>query len=69
MLEVKKEKLKFRPILDKTGTHTYNMAQVISTYLKPSFRNEYAIDDIEIFPKHIKDLHHYKKMTKMYPLI
>ena len=54
--EIKKEKLKFRPILDQTGTHTYNMAQVISTYLKPSFRNEYAIDDTEIFPKHIKDL-------------
>ena len=54
--EVKKEELKFRPIINQTWTYTYNAAQVISKYLKPLSRNEYTIDDTQVFSKHIKDL-------------
>ena len=54
--EVKKEELKFRPIIDQTGTYTYNVAQVISKYLKPLRRNKYTIDDTQVLSKHIKDL-------------
>ena len=32
------------------------MAQVISKYLKPLSRNEYAIDNTQIFSNYIKDL-------------
>ena len=32
------------------------MAQAISKYLKTLSRNEYIIDDTQIFSKHIKDL-------------
>ena len=31
--EFKKEKLKFRPIIDQMGAYTYNAAQIISKYL------------------------------------
>ena len=54
--EVKKEELKFRPIINQTWTYTYNAAQVISKYLKPLSKNEYTIDDTQVFSKHIKDL-------------
>ena len=33
--KIHKENLKFRPIIDQTGTYSYNAAQVISQYLKP----------------------------------
>ena len=36
--------LKFRPIINKTGTFTYT-AKVISDYLRPLCKNEYPIDD------------------------
>ena len=32
--------LKFRPIIDQTGTVTYNAAKVISYYLKPLCKNK-----------------------------
>ena len=38
-------KLKFRPIIDQTGTFTYNAAKVISDYLRPLCKNEYSIND------------------------
>ena len=37
--------LKFRPIIDQTGTLTYNAAKVISDYLRPLCKNEYSIND------------------------
>ena len=40
ILEINKEKFKFRLIIDQTGTYSYNAAQVISQYLKPLFKNE-----------------------------
>ena len=40
ILEINKEKFKFRLIIDQTGTYSYNAAQVISQYLKPLSKNE-----------------------------
>ena len=60
--EVKKEKLKFRPIIDQTGTYTYNVAQVISKYLKPLSRNKHTIGDTQVFS-------HYNKTKKTCPMI
>ena len=44
--------LKFRPIIDQTGTFTYNVAKVISDYLRPFCKNEYSINDTKI-SKHV----------------
>ena len=43
--DVSLDQLKFRTIMDQTGTCTYNAAQVISNYLKPLCINEYNIKD------------------------
>ena len=48
--------LKFRPIIDQTGTFTYNAAKVISDYLRPLFKNEYSINDIQKFPNIISSI-------------
>ena len=42
--------LKFRPIIDQTGTFTYNAAKVIPDYLRPLCKNEYSINDTQKFP-------------------
>ena len=42
--------LKFRPIIDQTGTFTYNAAKVIPDYLRPLCKNEYSINDAQKFP-------------------
>ena len=42
--------LKFQPIIDQTGMFTYNAAKVISDYLRPLCKNEYAINAIQKFP-------------------
>ena len=49
-------KLKFRPIIDQTGTYTYKAAKVISWYLKPLCNSEYIIKDTQSFAKLIKEL-------------
>ena len=43
--EITKEKIKFRPIIDHTGTYTHGAAQVISQYLKHLCKNEFTIED------------------------
>ena len=53
--EVTKEQIKFRPIIDQTGTYTYGAAQVISQYLKPLCKNEFIIEDTQLFSKKIRD--------------
>ena len=46
--------LKFRPIIDQTGTFTYNVAKVISDYLRPLCKNEYSINDTQkLIHKHV----------------
>ena len=37
--------LKFRPIIDQTGTMTYSAANIISDYLKLLCKNKYTIND------------------------
>ena len=54
--EITVEKLKFRQIVDQTGTATYDPAKVISEYLKPLPFNEYKINDCLKFPDMIKAL-------------
>ena len=54
--EITVEKLKFRPIVDQTGTATYDAAKVIGEYLKPLAFNEYKINDCLKFPDMIKAL-------------
>ena len=49
-------KLKFRPIIDQTGTYTYKATKVISQYLKPLCDSEYTIKDTQSFAKFIKEL-------------
>ena len=43
--DVNLDHLKFWPIMDQTGTYTYNAVQVISNSLKPLCINEYSIKD------------------------
>ena len=50
------DKLKFRPIVDQTGTATYDAAKIIGEYLKPFALNEYKINDCLKFPDMIKEL-------------
>ena len=54
--DVTKSGLKFRPIIDQTGTYTYKTAQIIGEYLKPLSKNEYTIKDTQQFPDMIKQL-------------
>ena len=54
--EINKEKLKFRPIIDQTGTYSYNAVQVISQYLKPLCKNEFTINDRQSFSADIKNI-------------
>ena len=49
-------KLKFRPIIDQTGTYTYKAAKVISRYLKSLCDSEYTIKDTQSFANLIKEL-------------
>ena len=46
--DVTLDQLKFRPIMDQTGTCTYNAAQVISNYLKPLCINEDNMNTMHI---------------------
>ena len=46
--KIKITKLKFRPIIDQTGTYTYKAAKVISRYLKPLCNSD-AIKDTQSF--------------------
>ena len=46
------ENLKFRPIIARSGTFTYNASQVITDYLKPLCSdNKYIIRNTQDFPK------------------
>ena len=64
--EVTVESLKFRPIVDQTGTATYDAAKVIGEYLKPLALNEYKINGCLKFADMIKRYHLYRKMKSMF---
>ena len=48
--------LKFRPMIDQTGMLTYNVAKVISDYLRPLCKNEYSIYDTPKFPSMLSSI-------------
>ena len=48
--------LKFRPIINQTGTMTYNAAKVISDYLRHLCKNKYIINDTLSFADMIERL-------------
>ena len=52
--EITVEKLKFRPIVDQTGTANYDAAKIIGEYLKRLAFNEYKINNCLKFPDMIK---------------
>ena len=54
-----KSGLKFRPIIDQTGTYTYKTAQIIGEYSRPLSKNEYTIT--------IKDTQQFADMIKQSP--
>ena len=54
--DITRDNLKFRPIIDQTGTYTYKTAQIIGEYLRPLSRNEYTINDTQQFADSIKNL-------------
>ena len=55
IIDVTKEQIKFRPIIDQTCIYTYSAAQVISQYLKRSCKNEFTIEGTQSFSKKIRD--------------
>ena len=59
--ELAVEKLKFRPIVDKTNTATYDTSKVIGEYLKPLAFFEYKINYCLKFPDRIKVLPHLQR--------
>ena len=62
--------LKFRPIIDQTGTLTYKAAKVISDSLRPLCKNEYSINDTQKnFQACYLQFHLYKMMRKMYHMM
>ena len=46
--------MKLRPIIDLTGTYTYNTSKVIANYLRPLSKNQYTISDTLKFPDLLK---------------
>ena len=54
--DVNLQDLKFRPIIDQTGTYTYHAAKVIAEYLKPLCQSEYRISDTQHFAYLAKNL-------------
>ena len=54
--EIAMNNLKFRPIIDQSGTYTHKTAQIIGEYLKPLSKNEFTIRDTQTFPDMIKSL-------------
>ena len=49
------DKLKWRPIIDQTGTYIYNASKVVAKYLRPLSKNKYSIDDTLTFPDLLKN--------------
>ena len=56
LVDITVANLKFRPIIDQTGTLTYNSAKVISDYLRPLCKNEYSINDAQKFPSMLSSI-------------
>ena len=50
------KELKFRSIIDQTGTFTYICDKVLVKYLKPLSQNNCSIKDTQSFPEMLRDL-------------
>ena len=61
--------LKLRPTIDQTGTFTYNVAKVISEYLRTLCENEYSINDTQKCPNILSSIQHNKMARKIYHTI
>ena len=48
--------MKFRPIIDQTGTYIYDASKVVAAFLKPLARNEFTISDTLAFPELLKNI-------------
>ena len=48
--------IKQRPIIDQTGTCYYKTGKVISKYLKPLTKNEFVIDNTQVFPAMLNNI-------------
>ena len=53
--EINVDQLKLRPIIDQTGTYTYNASRVIAKYVKALGKNEFTISDTLTFPDLVKN--------------
>ena len=50
LVDISEANQKFLPIIDQTGTFTYNAEKVILDYLRPLlYKNEYSINDTQTF--------------------
>ena len=50
LVDISEANQKFWPIIDQTGTFTYNAEKVISDYLRPLlYKNEYSVNDTQTF--------------------
>ena len=54
--DINVDELKLRPIIDQTGTFTYNCSKVIPEYIKPLCQNEYSIKDTQRLSQMLRDL-------------
>ena len=54
--DINVDELKLRPIIDQTGTFTYNGSKVIPEYIKPLCQNEYSIKDTQCLSQMLRDL-------------
>ena len=60
------ENLKLCPIIDLTGTYTYNTSKAVANYLQPLSKNQYTISDTLKFPDLLKSTdtnHNYKNVS------
>ena len=60
------ENLKLCPVIDLTGTYTYNTSKAVANYLQPLSKNQYIISDTLKFPDLLKNTdtnHNYKNVS------
>ena len=46
--------MKLRPLIDQTGTASYNASKVVANYLRPLTNNKFVIKDCLLFPDILK---------------
>ena len=56
LIDITVENLKLLPIIDLTGTYTYNTSNVIANYLRPLSNNQHTVLDTLTFPDFLKSV-------------